>query len=175
MTADGSGRAKPNIVAPGADVRSAWLDDTYAPSSPCLMLMWALSLRERSPDGRYVSISGTSMATPAVAGAVLLLWEHFPSLRRRVHQTEARRAPPLPPRPFAHASAPPERRGGGQELLYSSATPLYDTAQGCGGDTSTTLPNEVFGHGQVDLAAAFERHEAAPRRANRLLYQHLRE
>ena len=65
--------------------------------------------------------------------------------------------------------------GGGQELLYSSATPLYDTAQGCGGDTSTTLPNEVFGHGQVDLAAAFERHEAAPRRANRLLYQHLRE
>jgi len=68
-----------------------------------------------------------------------------------------------------------------QELLYSSATPLFDTAEGCGGDTSTTLPNEVYGHGQIDVAAAFARQaEAAPAEAargavNRLLRHKVRE
>ena len=64
-------------------------------------------------------------------------------------------------------------RGASQELLYSSATPLFDTAEGCGGDTSKTLPNEVYGHGMIDLSAAFD-HQAAKRGANRLL-QHVRE
>jgi subtilisin family serine protease len=49
-------RIHPQVVAPGEDVRSAW-----------------------GTDG-YNTISGTSMATPHVSGAVLLLKEAFPDL-----------------------------------------------------------------------------------------------
>ena len=40
-----------------------------------------------------------------------------------------------------------------QELLESTARTLY-TSQGCGGDLATTTPNNVFGHGMLDLEGA---------------------
>ena len=40
-----------------------------------------------------------------------------------------------------------------QELLQTTARRLF-TTEGCGGDTSTTTPNNVFGHGIIDLQAA---------------------
>ena len=64
VTVDGSGRAKPDITAPGVSVRSAYLDDLY------------------------VSMSGTSMASPHVAGAIALLWSAHPALRGNVAETE---------------------------------------------------------------------------------------
>jgi len=51
---EGSIRIKPEVSAPGINIRSCF------------------------PDGEYGSISGTSMASPHVSGAILLLREAFP-------------------------------------------------------------------------------------------------
>jgi len=64
VTVDGSNRIKPDITAPGVSVRSAYLGDAYT------------------------TMSGTSMATPHVAGAIALLWSAYPELRNQIPQTE---------------------------------------------------------------------------------------
>jgi serine protease AprX len=64
VTVDGSGRLKPDVVAPGVGVRSS------------------------VPGGRYGLKSGTSMAGPHVAGTVALLWAAAPSLVGDVDGTE---------------------------------------------------------------------------------------
>ncbi|MFI7424858.1 S8 family serine peptidase [Nonomuraea sp. NPDC049684] len=60
-----NGETKPNIAAPGVDVRSAL------------------------PGGSYGLMSGTSMAAPHAAGAVALLWSAFPELVRDLDGTRA--------------------------------------------------------------------------------------
>jgi serine protease AprX len=103
VTADGSGRRKPDLVAPGDQVRS-------------------------SVRGGYALLSGTSIATPHVGGAVALLWSAFPSLRGRVDRTE--------------------------QLLEQTAKHLT-TTDGCGGDSPTQVPNNTYGYGRIDVLAAF--------------------
>jgi subtilisin family serine protease len=74
VLADGSGRVKPDVVAPGVNVLSAY------------------------PGGTYAYNDGTSMAGPHVAGVVALLWSAEPALIGDIDRTEqilAQTAAPL--------------------------------------------------------------------------------
>ena len=65
VTVDGSGRLKPNVVAPGVRIRSSLLNGTYG------------------------NLRGTSMAGPHVAGVVALMISANPSLAGQVDTIEA--------------------------------------------------------------------------------------
>jgi len=99
VTIDGSGIMSPNLVAPGSSVRSAY------------------------PPSGYATLSGTSMASPAVTGSIALIWQAKPSYVREPLLTRT--------------------------LLQSSATPISVTA--C---SSSGSPNNVYGYGELDVAAA---------------------
>jgi len=62
VTIDGSNRIKPDITAPGTNTRSSY----------------------NTSDNAYVSLSGTSMATPHIAGAMALLWCARPDFRHDI-------------------------------------------------------------------------------------------
>ncbi len=103
VTADGSGRVKPDISAPGVGIRSS------------------------VPGGGYARASGTSMAGPHVTGVAALVISAQPQL----------------------AGAPDAV----ERLLLKTARPLRETTPGCDLRPGA-LPNNTFGAGEVDAAAA---------------------
>jgi subtilisin family serine protease len=103
VTLDGSGRTKPDIAAPGTSTRSS------------------------VPGGGYASLSGTSMASPHMAGAVALLWSAQPALVGQVAQSE--------------------------KILGDSAVAISTTA--CG-SVAGVRPNNVYGWGSLDVKAAVD-------------------
>jgi subtilisin family serine protease len=105
VTADGSNRLKPDLSAPGTNVRSS----------------------TRSSVNAYVNLSGTSMATPHVAGAVALLWSARPTLLHDVTATEA--------------------------VLNDSAVHILSNNCGTGAAVS---PNYAYGYGRLDIKAAVD-------------------
>lgn len=104
-TFDGSGRLKPDISAPGLGVRTA----------------------AGSGNAFFQTFSGTSAASPHVAGAVALLWSAVPSLSRDVAGTVS--------------------------LLEQTAVHLTST-QDCGTFPGASIPNAVFGWGRLAVDAA---------------------
>src|SRR5262249_61574240 len=63
---DGSNRIKPDITAPGTNIRSSY----------------------NGSDNDYEILSGTSMATPHIAGAIALLWCARPELRHNISSSQ---------------------------------------------------------------------------------------
>ena len=64
ITTDGSGRIKPDLLAPGVGIISDL------------------------PDGRYAEFNGTSMAASHVAGIVTLMWSANPALLGQIDLTK---------------------------------------------------------------------------------------
>jgi hypothetical protein len=104
VTIDGSGRLKPDIAAPGVSVYSA------------------------SVNGGNGTSSGTSMASPHVAGAAALLWSAAPGLARDIDLSE--------------------------QVMIKSATPVLTAV--CNADPTASTPNYLYGYGRLDALAAVQ-------------------
>jgi serine protease AprX len=99
------GKTSPDVSAPGVSVRSSIPGGTFSGS------MW----------------SGTSMASPHVAGAVALLWSAKPELVGQVDATAE---------------------------LFRTAAIAKTTTQSCGGVDGGAVPNNTYGSGLLDVFAA---------------------
>ncbi len=103
VTVDGSNRIKPDVSAPGSSIRS--------------------SLK----SGGYGNMSGTSMASPHVAGVAALLISANPSI-----------------------AGQPELL---KQIIMSSSV-AKTTTQDCNGISGSQIPNNTFGWGRLDALAA---------------------
>jgi subtilisin family serine protease len=81
------------------------------------------SIRSTTRYDNYGSMSGTSMAAPHVAGLVALILDADPTLIGQVDAIE--------------------------QLIRDTAVPKT-TTDGCGGDSSTAVPNHTYGYGRID-------------------------
>lgn len=135
---DGSGRIKPELLAPGVDVLSAW------------------------PGDSYNVVSGTSMAGPHVVGVVALLWSANPLLRGDIERTRKILEETAHPfegdlegsAPLAENSVSDQITGAGEPLAQMLG---LATDSSCLAHTDlSVIPNNVAGYGIVDAYAAVQ-------------------
>ncbi|KAI9291158.1 subtilisin-like protein, partial [Neoconidiobolus thromboides FSU 785] len=81
------------------------------------------------PGGKYAALQGTSMASPHVSGAALLVIAGCPHLSRRVDLIA--------------------------KVLHQSATPVLPKVK-CGKDTDKSVPNNEYGYGVINVAKALQ-------------------
>lgn len=120
-----------NVIAPSSS-RGPVTIDGYSLLKPNLVApgtnVYSSWSYNDGSNNTYISETGTSMSAPHVAGAVALLWSAFHWLKNDVFATEL--------------------------LLEITAKPLT-SSQGCGGDSSTAVPNNVYGYGLLDILASY--------------------
>jgi len=115
-----------NVIAPSSS-RGPVTIDGYNLLKPNLVAPGTIVYSSWS-NNTYTTLTGTSMSAPHVAGAVALLWSAFHWLKNDVFATEL--------------------------LLEITAKPLT-SSQGCGGDSPTAVPNNVYGYGLLDILASY--------------------
>jgi serine protease AprX len=99
---DNSSRLKPDIVAPGVNILSS------------------------NVGGSYKTMSGTQYSSPIVSGAIALLWNAVPELKRKIQET--------------------------LKIIYASATPMESLS--C--SSHQKVPNNLYGHGVINIEKAVE-------------------
>jgi len=122
---------KPEIAAPGDEIRSS------------------------VPGGDYAVASGTSMAGPHVTGLVALLWSARPDLIGDIETTWEiirRSATHVP----VHAACIPSQEPPASGLLAEIAVALDPDPKVCACGNVTGTPNNVYGSGEINALRAVE-------------------
>ncbi len=133
VTVDGSGRIKPDLLAPGVDVLSAW------------------------PGDGYNTVSGTSMAGPHVAGVVALIWSANPGLKGDIDRTTAiLTATAQPFRGHLAGEVAPDESAAPVAANLVDSLAVANSADCLEQADLTATPNIVAGYGLVDAYAAVQ-------------------
>jgi serine protease AprX len=134
VTADGSGRIKPDITAPGTNTRSA----------------------SNSSDNAYTFASGTSMATPHIAGAMALLWSAIPSLQNQIDASQAalnNAAVHIASTQCGSAGPPNNVYGWGRVDIFAAVTSATPTPTPTATPTATPTPTPTATPAPIQLTA----------------------
>jgi subtilisin family serine protease len=138
VTVDGSGRVKPDILAPGVRVLSAF------------------------PNSSYETTDGTSMAGPHVAGVVALVWSANPALIGDIDRTEQILIDAVTPftgtlGALADLAADTATPAPATEPTWIDQLDSANQLRSCLAQTDlTVIPNNVAGYGIINAYRAVQ-------------------